>query len=136
MGSETGEFACWGRSAPKSGTRVTTIRELADLPNAEIRTDSLVYEIMYNSRTRRATGVRYHEWPQERIRDLFLAYELWHLELWDVFGRDPIKSADGPKRTFQAGAFGLKGMPGSLYECISKLLFQNSVCVFGFLLFF
>ena len=37
-----------------------------------------------------ATGVRYHEWPQERIRDLFLAYELWHLELWDVFGRDPI----------------------------------------------
>ena len=54
-----GEFACWGRSAPKSGTRVTTIRELADLPNAEIRTDSLVYEIMYNSRTRRATGVRY-----------------------------------------------------------------------------
>ena len=37
-----------------------------------------------------ATGVRYHEWSQERIRDLFLAYELWHLELWDVFGRDPI----------------------------------------------
>ena len=37
-----------------------------------------------------ATGVRYHEWPQERIRDLFLAYEEWRLELWDVFGRDPI----------------------------------------------
>jgi choline dehydrogenase-like flavoprotein len=54
-----GEFACWGRSGPKSGTRVTTIRELTDLPNAEIITDSLVYEVMYNSRTRRATGVRY-----------------------------------------------------------------------------
>jgi choline dehydrogenase-like flavoprotein len=54
-----GEFACWGRSGAKSGTRVTTIRELADLPNAEILTDSLVYEVMYNSRTRRTIGVRY-----------------------------------------------------------------------------
>lgn len=54
-----GEYVCWGRDAPKSGTRVTTIRELWDLPNAEILTDSLVYEIMYNSRTRRVTGVKY-----------------------------------------------------------------------------
>ncbi|GAB2603534.1 phage tail tip lysozyme [Kribbella endophytica] len=37
-----------------------------------------------------ATGVKYHDWSDERIRDLFVAYELWHLELWDVFGRDPI----------------------------------------------
>ncbi len=37
-----------------------------------------------------ATGVKYHDMSEERIRDLFLAYELWHLELWDVFGRDPV----------------------------------------------
>jgi choline dehydrogenase-like flavoprotein len=54
-----GEFLCWGHSSPKSGTRVTTLRELPDLPNAQIRTDAQVYEVLYNSRTRRATGVRY-----------------------------------------------------------------------------
>jgi hypothetical protein len=37
-----------------------------------------------------ATGVRYAGLGQDRLRDLFLAYELWHLELWDVFGGDPI----------------------------------------------
>jgi choline dehydrogenase-like flavoprotein len=54
-----GEFLCWGHSGPKSGTRVTTLRELADLPNAEIRTDAQAYEILYDNRTRRATGVRF-----------------------------------------------------------------------------
>jgi outer membrane protein OmpA-like peptidoglycan-associated protein len=37
-----------------------------------------------------ATGVRYAHLGRDRLRDLFLAYELWHLELWDVFGHDPI----------------------------------------------
>lgn len=54
-----GEYLCWGHSGPKSGTRVTTIRELADMPNAEIRTNSQAYEVTYDRRTRRATGVRY-----------------------------------------------------------------------------
>jgi choline dehydrogenase-like flavoprotein len=54
-----GEFLCWGRTGPKSSTRFTVLRELADLPNAQIRTDSQAYEVTYNPRTRRATGVSY-----------------------------------------------------------------------------
>jgi choline dehydrogenase-like flavoprotein len=54
-----GEYLCWGHSGPKSGTRVTTIRELADLPNASIRTNAQAYEIIYDRRTRRATGIRF-----------------------------------------------------------------------------
>jgi hypothetical protein len=37
-----------------------------------------------------ATGVKYHEMSHERIRDFFVAYEMWKLEQWDLFGRDPI----------------------------------------------
>ncbi|WP_433361237.1 phage tail tip lysozyme [Actinoplanes sp. CA-142083] len=37
-----------------------------------------------------ATGVKNHDTSHERIRDFFVAYEEWHLEQWDVFGRDPI----------------------------------------------
>ncbi|MFI5896820.1 phage tail tip lysozyme [Actinoplanes sp. NPDC051513] len=37
-----------------------------------------------------ATGVKYGDTGHERIRDFFVAYEMWHLEQWDVFGRDPI----------------------------------------------
>lgn len=54
-----GEFVCWGREGPKSGTRTTTIRELEDLPNVEIITDAKAFDISYDSRTRRASGVRY-----------------------------------------------------------------------------
>ena len=54
-----GEYLCWGKEGPKSGSLSTTIKELRDLPNAEVRTDAKAYEVMYDSRTRRATGVRY-----------------------------------------------------------------------------
>jgi hypothetical protein len=37
-----------------------------------------------------ATGVRFVRLGRDRLRELFIAYELWHLELWDVFGHDPI----------------------------------------------
>jgi len=37
-----------------------------------------------------ATGVKYASMGRDRLRELFIAYELWHLELWDVFGADPI----------------------------------------------
>jgi hypothetical protein len=37
-----------------------------------------------------ATGVKYSHLNRDRLRELFIAYELWHLELWDVFGHDPI----------------------------------------------
>jgi hypothetical protein len=37
-----------------------------------------------------ATGVKYSQISQKTMREFFLAYELWHLEAWDVFGEDPI----------------------------------------------
>ncbi|HEY9830852.1 MAG TPA: OmpA family protein [Stenomitos sp.] len=37
-----------------------------------------------------ATGVKYSHLRRDQLRELFLAYELWHLEFWDVFGHDPI----------------------------------------------
>lgn len=54
-----GEFVCWGKEGPKSGTRTTTIREMEDMPNVEIITDAKAFEISYDPRTRRASGVRY-----------------------------------------------------------------------------
>ena len=54
-----GEYLCWGGRSPKSGTYATTIAELQDMRNAEIRTSAVAFEIMYDSRLHRATGVRY-----------------------------------------------------------------------------
>ncbi|HEY2921003.1 MAG TPA: GMC family oxidoreductase [Candidatus Binatia bacterium] len=54
-----GEYLCWGKEGPKSGSRVSTLKELADLPNAEVITDARAFEVIYDERTRRATGVRY-----------------------------------------------------------------------------
>jgi choline dehydrogenase-like flavoprotein len=54
-----GEFLCWGKRGPKSSSRVSSIRELQDLPNAEIRTDAKVFEVMVDAGTKRATGIRY-----------------------------------------------------------------------------
>src|SRR5262245_5379426 len=54
-----GEFLCWGKRGPKSSSRVSTIRELQDLANAEIRTNAKVFEVMYDEGSKRATGIRY-----------------------------------------------------------------------------
>lgn len=54
-----GEFVCWGKDGPKSGSRTTTIRELEALHEAEIITDAKVFEVIYDERTRRASGVRF-----------------------------------------------------------------------------
>jgi hypothetical protein len=37
-----------------------------------------------------ATGVKYSNIDKQTMRELFFAYENWHLEAWDVFGEDPI----------------------------------------------
>lgn len=37
-----------------------------------------------------ATGVKYSDTPMNDLRELFLGYELWHLEGWDGFLEDPI----------------------------------------------
>ncbi len=37
-----------------------------------------------------ATGVKYWYLPKNALRELFIGYELWHLEGWDIFGEDAI----------------------------------------------
>ena len=54
-----GEYLCWGKNGPKSGARASTLKELGDLPNAEIITNARVFEVIYDERIRRATGARY-----------------------------------------------------------------------------
>jgi len=54
-----GEYLCWGKNGPKSGSRASTLKELRDLPNAEIITNARVFEVVYDDRIRRATGARY-----------------------------------------------------------------------------
>lgn len=54
-----GEYLCWGKTSSKSGARASTLKELRDLPNAEVITSAKVFEVIYDERTRRATGARY-----------------------------------------------------------------------------
>jgi choline dehydrogenase-like flavoprotein len=54
-----GEYLCWGKEAPKSGTRASTLKEMAEMENVQIITDAKAYEVVYDARLRRATGVRY-----------------------------------------------------------------------------
>ncbi len=54
-----GEYLCWGKRGPKSGARASTIEELKDLPNVEVITNARAYEVVYDQRTHRASGVRF-----------------------------------------------------------------------------
>lgn len=58
-----GEYICWGKEeAPKFGTRVTTLRELADLHShgkVQIHCNAKAIEVLYDKAAGRATGVRY-----------------------------------------------------------------------------
>jgi choline dehydrogenase-like flavoprotein len=58
-----GEFLCWGKTGPKSGTHVTTLLELKDLAKTErdrvkIKTMHRAVEVKYDRRSKRATGVK------------------------------------------------------------------------------
>jgi choline dehydrogenase-like flavoprotein len=54
-----GEYLCWGLDGPKSGSRVSTLREMEDLDNVEIIQSAKAYEVLYDPGTRRARGVKY-----------------------------------------------------------------------------
>jgi choline dehydrogenase-like flavoprotein len=59
-----GEFLCWGKSGPKSGTHVSTLRELRELLEAkkakgQIRCNAKVVELVFDAGKRRVDGVRY-----------------------------------------------------------------------------
>jgi hypothetical protein len=36
------------------------------------------------------TGAKYSDLDPATLRELFVAYEVWHMELFDVFGEDPL----------------------------------------------
>jgi hypothetical protein len=61
-----------------------------------------------------ATGVKYAAQSPEAMRELFLAYELWHLEGWDVFGQDALNDLIAESQGRLLGAELLKGADGAL----------------------
>ena len=54
-----GEYLCWGKNGPKSGSLASTIAELRDMPNVEIILNAKAFEVVCDKRQGRATGVRY-----------------------------------------------------------------------------
>lgn len=69
-----------------------------------------------------ATGVRYADKDPQTMRDLFLAYENYHLEGWDNFGQDSINdliSEDAGRimgRQLQGGELNDKNLQGKLTD--------------------
>jgi hypothetical protein len=61
-----------------------------------------------------ATGVKYAAQNQLGLRELFLAYELWHLEGFEVFGQDSINDMIAENQGRMLGAELLKGSAGAL----------------------
>ncbi len=54
-----GEYLCWGSTGPKWGTQDTTLHELAQSKNATVRVNAKAIEIVFDEKSRRATGVEY-----------------------------------------------------------------------------
>jgi hypothetical protein len=72
-----------------------------------------------------ATGVKYSKQPPEALRELFLAYEMWHLEGWDVFGQDALNDMIAENQGRILGAELLKGSAGALKTEADLLPFLN-----------
>ncbi len=73
-----------------------------------------------------ATGVKYSKQSPEALRELFLAYEMWHLEGWDVFGQDSINDMIAENQGRILGAELLKGSAGAIKSEADLLPFLNS----------
>ena len=72
-----------------------------------------------------ATGVRYGDQPADAMRDLFVGYEEWHLEAWDVFGQDPINDLIAEEEGRQLGAELRKGSAGEIKGEADLIPFLN-----------
>jgi hypothetical protein len=72
-----------------------------------------------------ATGVKYAAQNQLGLRELFLAYELWHLEGFEVFGQDSINDMIAENQGRILGAELLKGSAGALKTEADLLPFLN-----------
>ncbi len=72
-----------------------------------------------------ATGVKYAKEKPEALRELFLAYELWHLEGLEVFGQDSINDLIAENQGRILGAELMKGSAGALKSEADLLPFLN-----------
>jgi hypothetical protein len=72
-----------------------------------------------------ATGVKYAAQNQLGLRELFLAYELWHLEGFEVFGQDSLNDMIAENQGRMLGAELLKGDTGALKHQADLLPFLN-----------
>lgn len=72
-----------------------------------------------------ATGVKYAGQTPQAMRELFLAYEIWHLEGWDVFGQDALNDLIAEEQGRMLGAELLKGEDGKLKSEADLLPFLN-----------
>jgi hypothetical protein len=61
-----------------------------------------------------ATGVKYAKQSPEALRELFLAYEMWHLEGFDVFGQDAINDMIAEQQGAILGRELMKGEKGEI----------------------
>ncbi|MCH8275291.1 MAG: hypothetical protein IH851_10925 [Armatimonadetes bacterium] len=51
-----------------------------------------------------ATGIKYGNLPKNAMRELFIGYEVWHLEGWDTLAEDPINDLIGEEAGRMLGA--------------------------------
>jgi uncharacterized protein DUF4157/annexin-like protein len=72
-----------------------------------------------------ATGVKYSNQSPEALRELFLGYEMWHLEGWEVFGQDSINDLIAENQGRLLGAELRKGNKGQLKTEADLLPFLN-----------
>jgi hypothetical protein len=71
------------------------------------------------------SGVKYAAQKPEALRELFLAYELWHLEGFDVFGQDSLNDLISENQGRMLGAELMKGSAGALKTEADLLPFLN-----------
>ena len=72
-----------------------------------------------------ATGVKYAKQSPEALRELFLAYEMWHLEGFDVFGQDALNDLIAEQQGAMLGRELMKGETGQLKSEADLLPFLN-----------
>jgi hypothetical protein len=72
-----------------------------------------------------ATGVKYSDQSERAMRDLFIAYEMWHLEAWDVFGQDPINDLIAEESGRLLGVELAKGSAGAIKDTASLQAFLD-----------
>ena len=72
-----------------------------------------------------ATGVKYSSESPKALQELFLAYEKWHLEGWDVFGQDALNDLIAEEQGRLLGAELQKGSAGEIKGEADLLPFLN-----------